>query len=171
MHLRNLVKKDRLANPPQTLDPPIFIRSDTSSQEVIHPPSFDQRRRSRSSSTASARTAPLNTAPSPHALRRLSQKLHISRLDSSHNVPSNLPEIVGPAEDAQWERRAALLVGGEERRHGLLATRQTDADIQQAIRLHEAGELQESTRIFERLADPRGANNALSQVLYGLALR
>jgi len=46
-----------------------------------------------------------------------------------------------------------------------------DSDIQEAIRLHEAGELESSTRIFGRLADPSGANNPLAQVLYGLALR
>lgn len=32
-------------------------------------------------------------------------------------------------------------------------------------------ELEASTSIFGRLADPNGADNALSQVLYGLALR
>ena len=46
-----------------------------------------------------------------------------------------------------------------------------DENLQEAIRLHEAGELQQSTTMFGRLADPDGANNALSQVLYGLALR
>ncbi|KAF9894395.1 hypothetical protein FE257_007898 [Aspergillus nanangensis] len=46
-----------------------------------------------------------------------------------------------------------------------------DLDIQEAIRLHEVGELEKSTDMFRRLADPGGPNNALSQVLYGLALR
>ncbi|KAL2263067.1 hypothetical protein VTK26DRAFT_8355 [Humicola hyalothermophila] len=46
-----------------------------------------------------------------------------------------------------------------------------DEDIQEAIRLHEEGKLEESTALFARLADPKGANNPLSQVLYGLALR
>lgn len=32
-------------------------------------------------------------------------------------------------------------------------------------------ELEKSTEMFRQLADPNGANNALSQVLYGLALR
>lgn len=63
-------------------------------------------------------------------------------------------------------------------------------NIQEAIRLHETGgkwqshdyyymqngllgiaELEVSTKMFGKLADPNGANNALSQVLYGLALR
>lgn len=44
-------------------------------------------------------------------------------------------------------------------------------DIQRAIHLHESGDLTTSTLMFGRLADPAGANNALAQVLYGLALR
>ncbi|MCJ1405028.1 hypothetical protein MMC11_008254 [Xylographa trunciseda] len=48
---------------------------------------------------------------------------------------------------------------------------QGDDHIQEAIRLHEAGDLTNSTKMFGRLADPSGENNALSQVLYGLALR
>ncbi|MCJ1396402.1 hypothetical protein MMC18_009292 [Xylographa bjoerkii] len=48
---------------------------------------------------------------------------------------------------------------------------QGDDHIQEAIRLHEAGDLTDSTKMFGRLADPNGENNALSQVLYGLALR
>jgi len=46
-----------------------------------------------------------------------------------------------------------------------------DAKIQEAIALHEAGELERSTAIFRTLADPDSANNAFSQLLYGLALR
>jgi hypothetical protein len=54
---------------------------------------------------------------------------------------------------------------------GVVSSRAIDEDIQEAIRLHEDGRLEESTRMFGRLADPNGANNPLSQVLYGLALR
>ena len=46
-----------------------------------------------------------------------------------------------------------------------------DVNIQEAIRLHEAGDLVNSTKMFGRLADPNGENDPLSQVLYGLALR
>lgn len=52
-----------------------------------------------------------------------------------------------------------------------VSSKAIDDDIQEAIRLHEAGRLEESTALFGRLADPKGANNPLSQVLYGLALR
>ncbi|KAL2199537.1 hypothetical protein P885DRAFT_29549 [Corynascus similis CBS 632.67] len=53
----------------------------------------------------------------------------------------------------------------------VVSSKAIDEDIQEAIRLHEAGQLEESTALFGRLADPKGANNPLSQVLYGLALR
>ncbi|KAJ5781139.1 hypothetical protein N7457_006299 [Penicillium paradoxum] len=46
-----------------------------------------------------------------------------------------------------------------------------DVNIQEAIRLHESGDLERSTQMFGQLADPNGANNPLSQVLFGLALR
>lgn len=52
-----------------------------------------------------------------------------------------------------------------------LNDKKQEDNIQEAIRLHEAGNLERSTAIFGRLADPKGANNPLSQVLYGLALR
>ncbi|KAG5927007.1 hypothetical protein E4U42_002689 [Claviceps africana] len=52
-----------------------------------------------------------------------------------------------------------------------VSSKAIDEDIQEAIRLHEEGSLAQSTELFGRLADPEGANNPLSQVLYGLALR
>ncbi|KAL2009551.1 hypothetical protein VTN00DRAFT_5358 [Thermoascus crustaceus] len=102
--------------------------------------------------------------------------------------------------EAQWEKRATMLVQGNPHLgptsrpsssystfdDGLLSPRgprtrswsnsrvndpEGDVSIQEAIRLHEAGELEASTQMFGQLADPNGANNALSQVLYGLALR
>lgn len=56
-------------------------------------------------------------------------------------------------------------------RVGVVGDKRADDNIQEAIRLHEEGSLEEATRMFGRLADPGGENNALSQVLYGLALR
>lgn len=55
--------------------------------------------------------------------------------------------------------------------NGTVSSKELDANIQEAIRLHEEGQLEQSTRMFGILADPRGYNNPLSQVLYGLALR
>ncbi|KAF1989621.1 HCP-like protein [Aulographum hederae CBS 113979] len=118
---------------------------------------------------------------------------------TSVNLPSDLPELdaVESKEDdekeAQWEQRATLLAksnvvprpdsaGGDDgykssdgkrprARSRTVSDAPGDANIQEAIRLHEEGELARSTEMFGTLADPNGANNALSQVLYGLALR
>lgn len=54
---------------------------------------------------------------------------------------------------------------------GAVSSKDPDDHIQEAIRLHEEGQLDQSTSMFGRLADPNGPNNPLSQVLYGLALR
>ncbi|KAK3330822.1 hypothetical protein B0H66DRAFT_75857 [Apodospora peruviana] len=101
--------------------------------------------------------------------------------------------------ELQWEKRATMLAKENEKNRSRPATpvgtvteflpqlnldgprdeapdkavssKAIDDDIQEAIKLHEAGKLEESTALFGRLADPKGANNPLSQVLYGLALR
>ncbi|KAJ1333594.1 hypothetical protein MN608_03585 [Microdochium nivale] len=91
--------------------------------------------------------------------------------------------------ESQWEARATMLAQAHEERRksssgqpspvsptqpssakGIIS-KATDDELQEAIRLHEEGELEQSTAAFGRLADPNGANNPLSQVLYGLALR
>lgn len=104
-------------------------------------------------------------------------------------------------DEARWEKRATVLVQGgplgqsapptptielndamadmgmaPATRPGVQRQPSTGApadeeNIQEAIRLHEKGNLEASTALFGRLADPNGANNALAQVLYGLALR
>jgi hypothetical protein len=105
-----------------------------------------------------------------------------------------------PARESLWEKRATILAmrNGEERSVeersrpttpvGTMADvaafanmsrspshrsspGESDVNIQEAIRLHEAGDLVNSTKIFRQLADPNGENDPLSQVLYGLALR
>ncbi|CAK3891084.1 hypothetical protein MYCFIDRAFT_193195 [Lecanosticta acicola] len=97
--------------------------------------------------------------------------------------------------EAQWERRATILAMNNPLRDGRLQTEQQegkslpagarsrsgsrsisdaaagDVNIQEAIRLHEAGDLKLSTEMFGQLANPEGDNSALAQVLYGLALR
>lgn len=52
-----------------------------------------------------------------------------------------------------------------------ISDQQGDVNIQEAIRLHESGDLDKATEMFGKLADPNGTNNALAQVLYGLSLR
>ncbi|OCL05580.1 HCP-like protein [Glonium stellatum] len=136
----------------------------------------------------------------PKSDRRLSERLHLSLRSASSNsvnVPQDLPDIdnaVAKSEDdeARWEKRATLLAKGNALNRSNSAAANIDAsntgsqgrsrsvsvsnaggdeNIQEAIKLHEAGKLEQSTAMFGRLADPNGANNALSQVLYGLALR
>jgi hypothetical protein len=103
-------------------------------------------------------------------------------------------------EEAKWEKRATVLVtegalnhaggasgpptprvevapplspgGRSGRSRSPSVTAPGDEEnIQEAIRLHEKGNLEASTALFGRLADPTAHNNALAQVLYGLALR
>jgi hypothetical protein len=86
--------------------------------------------------------------------------------EESRSRPSS---AVGPAPDI--ERFGDMKLGGGHKRDRSVSSKRADDNIQEAIRLHEAGELEVSTKMFGRLADPNGENNALSQVLYGLALR
>lgn len=198
-----------------------FIRTDTTTQEIIQPPgdgtdqnllspkasvrstrrSLDVFRSSRSRSESVSSQA----SHSSSSKRRLSERLHLSRQpESSEYVPENLPAITAsdPTDQSQWEKRATMLAGqtelarsrpqspavtpppvqglaqmslGGSRRRSPSPTptssKAIDDDIQDAIRLHEEGNFEQSTKIFGRLADPQGANNPLSQVLYGLALR
>jgi hypothetical protein len=157
--------------------------------------------RSRSQSTASNASRSSETSKSKERSRdsrRLSQLLGLRKSESSAVVPDDLPDIHdGQDGDGDaWEQRATILareneksrsrpatpvnedmldVGGmkltEAKEGGVVASKNTDDNIQEAIRLHEAGELNNATRMFGRLADPNGENNALSQVLYALSLR
>lgn len=116
----------------------------------------------------------------------------------SSNLPSNLPAPDGvyandgstEEKEAQWEERATLLagtskspgVGATSLQHNMsqlsinektgrprsISDAQSDVNIQDAIRMHEEGQLAEAARAFKVLAD-RG--NVLSEVLYGLSLR
>jgi hypothetical protein len=237
MPLRDLLKKkDKIANsdvpaaPEKAVPaaPPefTFIRSDTHTQEIISPPSFDSehsakatsaddhtgsrtsklfgRNRSASNTSAvSAASGDSSKAKNASSSKRISQRLHLRKSDvGSASVPDDLPEIdvgeeVGGGAESQWEKRATILAKQNEtsrsrpptpnsaapeagfsnmslehgKEKGVALTRQVDDNIQEAIRLHEAGDLERSTRMFGRLSDPNGDNNALSQVLYGLALR
>ncbi|KKK25834.1 hypothetical protein ARAM_000494 [Aspergillus rambellii] len=229
MPLRDIIhKKDRL-NPTipdaqgNRVPEITFIRSDTTTHEVVIPPThpddeyhLDSPRPSSSSSHRRSLN-PFSRSRSPsepqgpasptrlRGERRLSHLLHLDRRGSSAssvNIPLDLPQITSDKSDeqereAQWEKRATVLVQrnpqfgsagfsssssiapasevprprSRSSSHSRINDPQGDVNIQEAIRLHEAGELEKSTSMFALLADPHGANNALSQVLYGLALR
>jgi len=93
--------------------------------------------------------------------------------------------------EAKWEERATILAGrspvmlpqslaGNMENISLSPSGQSpsrplsindpssDVDIQEAIRLHESGDLEQATEMFRKLAQ---SGNVLSQVLYGLSLR
>ncbi|KAK2758736.1 hypothetical protein FQN54_003426 [Arachnomyces sp. PD_36] len=236
MPLKNLLKKkDKIKQndtPSMPVTPPPpgtpefrFVRTDTTSQEVIQPPAYGEDNNN-SNLTSPKRRSRFHRLSNPSSLsgdndlsppreksseKRLSQRLHLDRRSrsSSVNIPDNLPKIEPDVSDAtereaQWEQRATLLaqrppnsrnnsgsssIGGggdimvqefssnpqqQRSRSGSVARvndPEGDVNIQEAIRLHEAGDLPASTAMFKELADPSGANNALSQVLFGLALR
>lgn len=116
---------------------------------------------------------------------------------SSVNLPADLPSIDDTYNDsgdrqekeAKWEERATMLaskspvtasrpptsgmeglsIGGPPSpRPRSINDPVSDVDIQEAIRLHETGELESATKMFHILAQQ---GNVLSQVLYGLSLR
>ncbi|KAI5857598.1 hypothetical protein BZA05DRAFT_330964 [Tricharina praecox] len=179
-----------------TSAPPVpefkFIRSDTNSHDVIHPPTgFSTHDHSATSADAyndlggplspTSPTSPTSggRARSSSNASRFRETLSFShrrnRSSSNHSthIPADLPMISDSAVDkeTQWEKRATILVGTPVVPvHPALPAEdpQADENIQEAIRLHEEGELEKSTAMFGRLAD---ADNPLSQVLYGLALR
>ncbi|KAF3909027.1 hypothetical protein ABW21_db0200440 [Orbilia brochopaga] len=144
--------------------------------------------------------------------KRISFLRRSSAANSSNVSSEHLPaDLVSPTEGSKdqedkWEWRASQLglgsgvtspvavsTGGGLQLHQQPRDRSpsqavndqgTDKNIQEAIRLHEAGgalhkypiecipeHLENSTKLFKYLADPSGPNNPLSQVLYGLALR
>jgi TPR repeat protein len=185
-----------------------FMRTTTSTQEIISPPSYPGDRSSqqqalnlnataaspkrlsrfrRHSNASGERDDNVGEERTSRDEKRLSERLHFghsrSASSSSVNIPSDLPAMgaVGQDEDT-WEHRATLLAKSNpsasstsrpssSASHRRAPSIHEDDDIQLAISLHEAGDLQKSTEMFGRLGDPEGANNALSQVLYGLALR
>jgi hypothetical protein len=84
---------------------------------------------------------------------------------------SNSTSTSNPDERASRPRETMSIAPPNRDRSISISDQQGDVNIQEAIRLHEEGDLTTSTHMFGALADPKGANNALSQVLYGLALR
>ncbi|KAE9989093.1 hypothetical protein EG328_000024 [Venturia inaequalis] len=184
----------------QPLAPPAFtfIRTTTNTQEVIDPPTFpgDQPPTSPPQRSLSHRFR-LRRQPSAaqsgdqndkldvrhKSEKKLSERLHLGPRDrapsiGSANIPADLPEIQGDSEDV-WEKRATLLAKsnpntpeeGKKSSEAPVVDKSGDINIQAAIDLHEAGDFTKASEMFGQLADPHGANNALSQVLYGLALR
>ncbi|KNG46490.1 HCP-like protein [Stemphylium lycopersici] len=123
-----------------------------------------------------------------------------SSMNVPNNLPEVEGDGVARTEEdeAKWEKRATVLVtsglqhgssqpstpshepvspmsqgrpSSARSRSATVGAPADEENILEAIRLHEKGNLEASTALFGRLAEPTGANNALAQVLYGLALR
>ena len=198
------------------------MRSDTLTQEVIRPPSFEADPEPGTLAPITPPTTPPRrlmgrfrkgsntTTGSPESAKeakRHSPRFHLKSRGSSTssvNIPPDLPTISDPYSDhgdkqekeAQWEERATILAKENAGVHNRPPTAELsqmniassdgasshpssekprsisdvagDENIQEAIRLHEAGELEKATQMFGRLAE---SGNVLSQVLYGLSLR
>ncbi|SPN97071.1 uncharacterized protein DNG_00587 [Cephalotrichum gorgonifer] len=178
-----------------------FLRTDTHTTEVLRDhsvPNYTQTHlspvqdnKSRHSldvfRSSRSRSASTSSRASEGGKKEHRRSMFHRREPTSEYVPADLPQISGGAgglggAEEDWERRGIILAtsrpaspGADPARGGRpaggLTNKEIDADIQRAIKAHEDGDLVASTRLFGQLADPNGANNPLSQVLYGLALR
>jgi hypothetical protein len=185
----------------ESIEPPAFPGDPTRASQPFLSPAPESRgfkgRFRRHSNAAESARAPENEKGS-HKLS-FGRGRSVSSANVPNDLPAVGGDGVArnEEEEANWEKRATVLISGntvlkseantptveinDPLSPGLPPSGQSskrsvgatpaDADIQEAIRLHEAGDFAASTQIFGRLADPNGANNALSQVLYGLALR
>ncbi|KAF1959444.1 HCP-like protein [Byssothecium circinans] len=186
-------------NTQEAIEPPSFPGDPTrQSAPLLSPEPRGIKGRFRRHSNAASNAPTPEQNKQDNRLSRL--HLGRSRSSSSANIPENLPEITGDGvarneeEEAKWEKRATILVTSnnalksgpptpntetasplsslpQRSRSPKVSTAPDDTNIQEAIRLHETGDLEASTKMFGKLADPSSHNNALSQVLYGLALR
>lgn len=131
---KDKIKEDGAAEKPPTLSPEVpeftFMRTTTTTQETIEPPSFPGdptrqppllspaprgklgRFRRHSNAASTANVVEENKAKPEHRL------FHRSTSTSSVNVPQNLPEVGGDGvarneeDEAKWEKRATVLVAG-----------------------------------------------------------
>lgn len=166
------------------------------SLDVFRPRS---RSRSGSSDAGSSPGRPRSLSQRLHLSRQRSSEYVPQNLPDIPALGQMPGGAEGAADESQWEKRATMLADQNQLRSRsnsrppspqypssprfgqqqqpqpqgtqAVSSKDIDADIQEAIRLHEEGDLERSTALFGRLADPEGADNPLSQVLYGLALR
>lgn len=130
---RNKIREDvtptHTSLPSQAPAPPefTFMRTTTSTQELITPPSFaddpvpssnsQSKRHSVSRFRSASNASTVSIEQTPRSEKRLTARLHLrSRTSSSSSihVPTDLPSISDGAEgaeekEAQWEKRATIL--------------------------------------------------------------
>ncbi|KAB5530335.1 hypothetical protein GE09DRAFT_1207078 [Coniochaeta sp. 2T2.1] len=114
------------------------------------------------------RSRPDSPEYDPDAVERDFSQMRVG--DNGHSTPAR-PRGAGRGYSSHSTEMIGMAMSTPEESAAVVSTKAIDEDIQEAIRLHEEGELEKSTAMFGRLANPKGANNPLSQVLYGLALR
>ncbi|KAF2208878.1 hypothetical protein CERZMDRAFT_107372 [Cercospora zeae-maydis SCOH1-5] len=137
-----------------------------------------RRDRSRSASAEASSNLPENLPAAPEALAARPKD------EAADEAAARASKEQQEQREAQWEKRATILAmsspfreteeaasGPSRSRSPSISDATGDINIQEAIRLHEEGRLKESSEMFGALANPKGPNNALAQVLYGLGLR
>ncbi|KAJ6006739.1 hypothetical protein N7451_004683 [Penicillium sp. IBT 35674x] len=189
-----------IAPPTHADDPPFSPTSLRSPTESLNSPTTPQAHPAAASNSSRATESPAQNR-SPVRLRPAasagSQTYYIAITGAVADLPQIDDDAVSDKQEreAAWEKRATVLAqhhpqfgsvgsplqsefdvsewGGQSRSssRSRAGDVQDDTNIQEAIRLHESGDLEKSTQMFGQLANPNGANNPLSQVLYGLALR
>lgn len=155
---------------------PVRPKSERRLSDVLH---LTGRSRSRSNTAETSANLPTDLPDAPDAAVR----------SRAGTIETDNDNEAGEQREALWEKRATVLAmnsplrddrimsetgstGSTGRPKSVSISDATgDVNIQDAIKLHEAGDLVRSTEMFGQLADPDGANNALAQVLFGLALR
>ncbi|CAI9629377.1 HCP-like protein [Alternaria alternata] len=185
----------------ETIEPPSFPGDPTRDSPLLSPTSRGKFGRFRSRSNASSQGSATGQHDNKLAERlHFGRSRSSSSINVPENLPEVGGDGVARTEEeeAKWETRATVLVteglqhGSSQpntpsyeptspmshgrptsarSRSGTVGAPADEENIQEAIRLHEKGNLEASTALFGRLAEPTGANNALAQVLYGLALR
>ncbi|CAK1355030.1 hypothetical protein CB0940_01197 [Cercospora beticola] len=140
-----------------------------------------RRDRSRSASAETSSNLPEDLPAAPQALAARPKEKSVD--DAATQANKEQQDQEQEQREAQWEKRATMLAmsspfretgkapGPSRSRSPSISDASGDINIQEAIRLHEEGKLKESSEMFGALANPKGANNALAAVLYGLALR
>jgi Sel1 repeat len=180
---------DPIPTPPENLTPPPkrslsrFRKSSIPSPKESTTPTRKLSQRlhlSRASSTTSVHIPPdLPTIPDPYTQKGDQQEREAqweeratilakeskSSPTSRHGSTPNLAAEAGSPENITNSDGAT---SRPRQRARSVSDAASDENIQEAIRLHEAGELTKATNMFGRLAE---TGNVLSQVLYGLSLR
>lgn len=107
---------------------------------------------------------PPATSPPTH-IKKQARLSIFGPKNSAHASPRDLSRSSSPVGPVLPSKEATT------QNLALTFSQSTDQRLQEAIELHDAGNLTKSTAMFEELADPASINHPLAQVLFGLACR